>query len=73
MSVAEIKKEIEQLSPQEREEVAQFLRAKQLAESPEYRARVERAHRQIEDRRVVTLEQLKKLVAKNQAAARRAS
>lgn len=73
MSVAEIKIALEQLSAHDREQIAQFLRAKQLSENTEYRARVERAHQQIDAGRQVTLEQLKDIIAKNQGAARRAS
>jgi hypothetical protein len=68
MSVAEVKEQIEQLSPAEREELALFIRAKQLIESPEYRERIDHAHREIDAGQFVTLAQLKELIAKNQAA-----
>lgn len=72
MSVAEVKDQIQRLSAPEREEVAQFLRAMRLSESTEYRERVMRADREIDRGLYVTLEQLRELIAKNQAA-RRAS
>lgn len=72
MSVAEVKEQIERLSPADREELVQFLRARLLIDSPEYRERVMRAEREIDAGQYVTLAQLKELVAKNQAA-RRAS
>ena len=72
MSLAEVKERIKELSPAEREELGEFLRAKQLIESPDYRSRVEQAHREIDAGAFVSLDQLKELIAKNQAA-RRAS
>ncbi|MBI5771591.1 MAG: hypothetical protein HZA93_27705 [Verrucomicrobia bacterium] len=72
MSVAEVKEQITRMSPVDREELWQFMRAQQLMVSPEYRARVEQAHREIDAGKYVTLEQLKELITKNQAA-RRAS
>jgi hypothetical protein len=73
MSTAEIKVAIDRLSADEFEDVAQYLRARQLARNPEYRARVARSHQQIDSKRSVTLDQLKDLIVKNEAAARRAS
>ncbi|MBI4623713.1 MAG: hypothetical protein HY736_10925 [Verrucomicrobia bacterium] len=72
MSFAEVKEHVERLTPSEREELAALLRAKKLIDSPEYRERVMRAEREIDAGKYVTLEQLRELVAKNQAA-RRAS
>lgn len=72
MSFAEVKEHVERLSPTEREQLAELLRAKKLIDSPEYRERVMRADREIDAGHYVTLEQLKELIAKNQAA-RRAS
>ena len=72
MSFAEVKEQVERLTPSERDELAALLRAKQLIDSPVYRERVSRADREIGQGSYVTLEQLKDLVAKNQAA-RRAS
>jgi len=72
MSVAEIKQQIEHLSSDEREEIELFLRAKRLSDSPEYRARVARAHQQIDAGRCLNLDHLKEQIEKNQAA-RRAS
>ena len=68
MSVAEVKREIEQVSPSEREEVALHLQALRLIGSPEYRERVMRAEEDIDAGRYVTLDQLGELIAKNQAA-----
>ena len=68
MSFAEVKEQVERLTPSERAELAALLRAKQLIESPTYRERIERAHREIDAGQFVTLEQLKELIAKNQAA-----
>lgn len=73
MSIGQIKDAIEGRSADEFADLAEFVRAKQLEGNSEYRARVERAHRQIETGRYVTLEQLKDLVAKNEAASGRAS
>jgi hypothetical protein len=72
MSLAEVKEHVERLSPNERDELAALLRAKKLIESPAYRERVMQADREIDAGHYVTLEQLKELIAKNQAA-RRAS
>ena len=72
MSVAEVKAQIEKLSPADRDDLAQFLRSRRLIDSAEYRARVMEAERDIDAGRYATLEQLKELLAKNQAT-RRAS
>ena len=68
MSFAEVKEQVERLTPTEREELAALLRAKQLIDTPAYRERIERAHREIDAGHFVTLEQLKELIARNQAA-----
>jgi hypothetical protein len=68
MSFAEVKEQVERLTPSEREELAALLRAKQLIDSPAYRERITRAHREIDAGHYVSLEQLKELIAKNQAA-----
>ena len=70
MSFAEVKEQVERLTPTERDELAALLRAKKLIDSPDYRERVARAHREIDAGQSVTLEQLKELIAKNQAARR---
>lgn len=72
MSFAEVKEQVARLTPIEREELAALLRAKKLIDSPAYRERVMRADREIDAGGFVTLEQLKEMIAKNQAA-RRAS
>ena len=68
MSFAEVKVQVEHLTPGEREELAALLRAKQLIDSPAYRERIARAHREIDAGHYVTLNQLKELISKNQAA-----
>lgn len=70
MSLAEVKETVAKLTPDERDELLQFMRARRLIDSPEYRARVEEAHREIDEGKYVTLHQLKELVAKNQVARR---
>jgi hypothetical protein len=72
MSFAEVKAQVERLTPTQREELAEILRAKKLTDSPEYRERVLKADRDNDTGSYVTLQQLKELVARNQAA-RRAS
>ena len=72
MSFAEVKEQVEHLTPTEREELAALLRARQLIDSPAYRERVMCAEREIDSGGFVTLDQLKEMIAKNQAA-RRAS
>lgn len=72
MSFAEVKEQVELLTPTEREELAALLRARKLIDTPEYRERVAQAHREIDAGAYITLDQLKELVTKNQAA-RRAS
>ncbi len=72
MSFAEVKEQVEHLTPTEREELAALLRARQLIDSPVYRERVIRAEKEIDAGGFVTLDQLKEMIAKNQAA-RRAS
>lgn len=68
MSFTEVKEQVARLTPNERDELAEILRAQKLIDSPQYRTRVENAHREIDASRFTTLEQLKELVAKNQAA-----
>ena len=68
MSFAEVKDQIERLTPTERDELVVLLHAKKLIDSPDYRDRIARAHREIDTGQFVTLEQLKELIAKNQAA-----
>ena len=68
MSFAEVKEQVERLTPTERDELAALLRAKQLIDSLAYSERIEHAHREIDAGQFVTLEQLKELIAKNQVA-----
>ncbi len=48
MSFAEVKEQVERLTPTEREELAALLRAKQLIDSPAYRERVNQANQEID-------------------------
>ncbi len=68
MSFAEVKEQVERLTPTERDELAALLRAKQLIDSPAYRERIAHARQEIDAGQFVTLGQLKELIAKNQAA-----
>ena len=64
MSFAEVKEQVERLTPTEREELAALLRAKKLIDSPAYRERVMRAEREIDAGSFITLDQLKEMIAK---------
>lgn len=65
MSVQEPQQQINKLSPEERREIAAFLKAQRLIESSEFKAKIERAHREMDEGHFVTLDELKALLKKS--------
>jgi hypothetical protein len=69
MSFREIKQEIERLSPQEQEQLESFLKARRVAAAPEFRTKVEAAHRRMDGGEAVSAEQLRALLKLPRSAA----
>jgi len=62
MNVREVKRESARLSPSERSDLESFLRAKRVAERPEFRERVAAARRRMDAGEMVTTVQLRALL-----------
>jgi len=62
MSVQEIKTQVSRLPVGERDELASYLKTLRLAESPEFRARVDAAHRRMDAGEQVTSAQLRAML-----------
>jgi len=69
MSFGEIKREIDRLSLEERQQLESFLKAKRSAELPTFRSRVEAAHRRMDAGDAVSSAELRALLNIPQPAA----
>lgn len=69
VSVQEIKRHLERMSPDERSELESFLRAKRVAERPEFRQKVDAAQRRMEAGAAISASDLRKLLLANPARA----
>jgi hypothetical protein len=69
MSVLEIKHQIERLTPDEQSQLESFLKARRLAESPDFRERVSAAHRRSAAGEAITSAQLRALLHARSTAA----
>ncbi len=64
MSVQEIQSQIAKLSAEEQLQVEAFLKTRRLANSKEFRAKIEAAHRRMDAGEAVTAAQLRALLKK---------
>lgn len=69
MSVQEIKLQIERLSVDELLQLESFLKARRVAETPGFRARIEQAHARMDRDEAVSAAELRALLAKQHPAA----
>lgn len=69
MSVQEIKRQLEQLTAEEQQQVESFLKARRIAESAEYRQRVAAAHERMDRGEGVSSAELRAILARQQSAA----
>lgn len=68
MNVQEVKLQLAQLSPSERSDLESFLRARRVADRPEFRERVAAAQQRMDAGEGVTAEQLRALLRANSPA-----
>jgi len=62
MSFREIKQEIERLSPQEREQLESYLKAKRVADSPGFRSGIDGVHARMDSGQAVSSAELRALL-----------